>query len=262
METALARVFPPKEIAGNENLYKIFNSKADSYPLVHPDGLAIDQANPQYAYAGSVTTGWARINLDDPSELPLHVGNEKTSTAQLPGFINGYPAFSAWTSLCNFSAPEFDSEGRMWTAYQDYDECAANAYSMALCFYTADELREMANANTDAGCYRDMHRITVKINENAGQNQALLPSAPRPTVISSRFTTEAIKALSTSLTITAPQTTPSDDRLATLDKLFDAATGKVIDKIYPVTLWGRPRNRRPLGRMPRRDIPREPARGV
>ena len=34
--------FPPKEIAGNENLYKIFNSKADSYPLVHPDGLAID----------------------------------------------------------------------------------------------------------------------------------------------------------------------------------------------------------------------------
>ncbi len=232
--------FPPKEIAGNENLYKIFNSKADSYPLVHPDGLAIDPANPQYAYAGSVTTGWARINLDDPSELPLHVGNEKTSTAQLPGFINGYPAFSAWTSLCNFSAPEFDSEGRMWTAYQDYDECAANAYSMALCFYTADELREMANANTDAGCYRDMHRITVKINENAGQNQALLPLCAPANRNLIAFHNGSYESPVYILDHNGTPDDPSDDRLATLDKLFDAATGKVIDKIYPVTLWEDP----------------------
>lgn len=237
----LSPVFSPSaEITSDESFNKLFSSTCETYPLTHPKGLAIDPSCPAYAYAGSLTTGWARINLDHPDHTPLHIGNPHTSTAGLPGFVNACPAFSAWTSLCNFSQPEFDTSGRLWMVFQDYDASAADAYSMALCFYTPEDLESMKNAHVNTSLYKDPHRLTVKVTESPNSYQQLLPLRAESNRNILAFTAGCYQ---TALYLLDHNGTPddtSDDRLVALRQLYDSSTGNVIDKQSPITLWEDP----------------------
>ena len=151
--------FMPEEFASDENAKSVFNKKINSYPVANPDGIAFDPANPKYAYAGSTFGGWARINLENPAELPLHAGQAADPFYGQPGFIEEFESFSGWKAACDLSAPYFDADGRMWMLFYNVDKASEN--KIVLAYYTPEDLKAMENANTNPALFRKLHTIEV-----------------------------------------------------------------------------------------------------
>ena len=223
-----------------------FNSARATYPISHPKGLAYDPSNPGLAYVGSDIYGWARINLDDPEETALHIGNSQNSQKNIPGFIDDCPRFSAWGLLCAFSKPQFDNKGNLWSLFLDYDESQRQNYSVALRYYTPDDLKSIRNAHTNPSDYKSMRTITLPANE--------MPSHREHHVVFTHPDNENLIAFeignyNSSIYIFDHNGTPgdtSDDRMTILNRMYDARTGdyvKIISPYYmaedPVTgkLW-------------------------
>lgn len=232
--------FPPEEFMANDTYKNTFNTNIESYPVNHPDGLAIDPANPKYVYAGSMTSGWARINLEDLSEVPLHVGTSRNKFVSMPGFIDDFPVFSAWTSVCDLSAPQFDSDGNMWMLLYDVDKSAASEPATVLYCYTAEDLKVMENANVNPSAYRKPHTIEVKVGVSSTVNGQLvaLKSASNKNIVA--FHTGYYGS---PLFLYDHNGTPgdtSDDKFVALKDFVDAETGSPILLGTPKTLWEDP----------------------
>lgn len=232
--------FPPQEIAADEALAKTFKSYCENYPLANPDGLAFDPACPNLIYAGSLNSGWARIDLENISAFPLHVANVKNAFTAFPGFIDDTPVFAAWTTLSNFRAPEFDSYGNLWTLFQDMDKAKSDKYSVSLRYYTPDDLKAMANAVADPSAYRPMREITIHIDASPSPYQQFIPLKHEKNRNMIAFFPGNFSGPLHIYDHNGTLDDTSDDRLAVLDDLFDAQSGDAITKTYTYSLWEDP----------------------
>lgn len=224
----LSPVFhPSEEILNNDNWKNIFKANIERFPIAHPDGFAVDPNNPKYAYAGSMYDGMARINLENPSETPLHISNSISIFSGFPGFLNIMPENQSWRYLIDFSAPKFDAEGRLWALYWNH-----TADFLDLCFYTPEQLA--------ANDFNRIGHLQIPIKENMTKNQDLLPlkhPANKNIIISHNG------GYSSTIFIIDHNGTPenpSDDRLTILDNLFESESRYPVGKGYIYSLWEDP----------------------
>ena len=219
----------PKVIAEDESLKSTFSRLRGSYPLCHPKGLAYNPANPSEIFVGSDLYGWARINIDDPEEVALHIGNSANSLKSLPGFFNDAPTPSSWNMLCAFTGPQFDNEGRLWMMLDDLDASKANDYSACVRYYTADELKSIRNAHDNPEEFISMHDITIMpVNEIPNVRQQLIALNNEA---NANYLAFFMGSYNSSIYIYDHNGTPedtSDDRLAIFNNMHDAETGDLI----------------------------------
>ena len=238
--TQLSPVFHiTEEMITNEEAAKILNSNIESFPLHLPLGLAMDPEN-KYAYAGSRSSGWARINLNNPAELPLHVGSSKNAYMDTPGFIEGFPVFSGWPSLCNVSAPHFDSEGRLWFLFMDFDKTFSSDHIITLCYYTPEDLKAMERANLDKSLYREPHKIELKGADNVSAIEDLVTlQYPGHENIIAFHSGKFGSPLYLYDHNGTPENT-ADDRFAVLTALHDSYSRSPVTPGTPLALWEDP----------------------
>lgn len=191
------------------------------YPVTDPNGIAIDPLDPAHAFSGSIISGWTRYNLADPSELPLHVGNERDFCRDYDGFYAIYPQPSEWTSMCAFSAPGFDADNRLWMLTTNTDLKIDGGEAAQLHYYTAEDLVAIRNANTDPEAFRPTRTLTVALPKAVKQTREMLPlrhpANRNLLVIASGGFRHPIAILDHNGT---PEN-PDDDRIALLSMIYD-----------------------------------------
>lgn len=83
----------------------------------NPSQLAADPDNEAYIYAGSFYNGLARFSTNDPADI-IQFGQAADPAAGEKGFHIIVPTQS-WDEYCNFGAPAFDTQGNLWTIFDD-----------------------------------------------------------------------------------------------------------------------------------------------
>lgn len=83
-------------------------------------GLSVDPNDTKYVYSHSLLGGFMRTNLEDPDDVMIFA-NAKNQFSGYKGFVEAFPTQQAWNILCKVTLPKFDNDGRMWTAYFNYD---------------------------------------------------------------------------------------------------------------------------------------------
>ncbi len=91
--------------------------------LGNPNGLAIDPKNSNHIYCGSMQDGLLRIDLSAP-EKSIHLSRSNAAGVDNHNFITVADPPKAWSKMCNFASPKFDSEGNLWTVYFNPDDPA------------------------------------------------------------------------------------------------------------------------------------------
>lgn len=214
-------------------------SYAKSYPLSDPIGFAIDPSNTDLAYFGSYIQGWARINLADPSETPLHAGNPYDYGRNLQGFVETFPPVSSWSMLSAASTPGFDSDGRLWMSYYNPDEKIGNDVPAILLWYDSKELSDMRDANTKPGNFIAAHRIVVPLHTGAAARLGIFPLTHPDNrnliVINAGGYDSALHILDHRGT----PGDPTDDRLVLLSELRDPS-GALVTYHYITGFWEDP----------------------
>lgn len=230
----------PKEFTSDETFNKTLTSNIESYPVSYPDGLAIDPADPSFAYTGSMWSGWARLNLNNPSEVPLHVGSNVNSFAGTPGFVDGVPSFSAWRALCDFAAPAFDSKGNLWTVFYDVDKAIASKPSMVFYCYTAEDLAKMKDANKNGSSYVAPRTIEVPLEIGPQYTLRILPlkSSANSNIIA--FHMGAFNSPLYLYDHNGTLADTSDDRFTSIYNPKDALDGRPMNMNNPVAIFEDP----------------------
>lgn len=230
--------YPHAEFANDEALQARYEKYINKFPLCNPNGVAFSSKEPSLAYAGSHETGWARVNLDNPSELPLHIGHAKNDFASTPGFIDGAPVYSGWPGVCNFSAPSFDNDGRLWMMFYDFDLAQSDDSKVTLHWYSESELVSMRNANTNASSYKKPHVITVPVEEGKPLYSAYMITLKNPT--NKNIIAYQLGQYGRPLYLYDHNGTPedlSDDRYIAVTELHDAIDGRPMYLNSPVMIW-------------------------
>lgn len=107
------------------NIPESFGTNADTYPVTLPNGMAVDPANPDILWCGSITCGLARFDLSSPQSPNLHLSNGADPWRKKEGFVEIAPVQKNWNRLVKFSEPAFDVDGNLWTAWHNHDACLA-----------------------------------------------------------------------------------------------------------------------------------------
>ena len=105
------------------NIPESFGVNADTYPVTLPNGMAVDPADPDILWCGSITCGLARFDLSSPQTPNLHLSNGADPWRKKEGFIEIAPVQKNWNRLVKFSEPTFDANGNLWTAWHNHDAC-------------------------------------------------------------------------------------------------------------------------------------------
>ncbi len=103
------------------NYAPAYTNPARANILVSTNGLAVDPDRPEYVYMTSAHNGMVRLNLQDGEDI-IHLSKPTDPDKNSPGFVvwvEEQVGKNKWS--CNFSAPEFDSYGNLWTVYADKD---------------------------------------------------------------------------------------------------------------------------------------------
>ncbi len=120
----------------------------------NPDGISIDPQNVNHIYSGSFSHGMMRLDLENP-ENSLRFGSEGDSAEGLANFIPVQKKASF--EICRFSAPAFDKNGNMWTAWYDYDLNERNQPSLQFWYWTPED----RNATKDAASFRPFRKMNI-----------------------------------------------------------------------------------------------------
>lgn len=154
--------YPPSYTETDEELAKLFRSGANGYPLMTPRGFAIDPDAPRFAYAGSLFSGFARIDLSDPSAPALHIGSSSDLNKGLPGFVEGAAAGENWAGTCDFTAPSFDFDHNLWLAFNPRLKDNTDNRVELWC-YAPQQRKAMENANTDISRYQQPTKLILPL---------------------------------------------------------------------------------------------------
>lgn len=114
-------------------------------------GVSIDPLDNKYVYRAGALSGLFRFNLEDPDDVMIF-GNPSNSYKNFKGFVELTPDQAAWIILCRFTAPQFDNDGRMWTAYNNQDQEQLRLY-----YWNAADRK----ATTSKSTYRPLKYFTV-----------------------------------------------------------------------------------------------------
>lgn len=89
--------------------------------ITGPNGMALDPDNRSYVYVTSFHKGFARLNLNDPSDI-IHISPPGDSDSNNPGYteLPGFPVNNR--SYSNLSTPYFDKQGNLWMTLGDWDQ--------------------------------------------------------------------------------------------------------------------------------------------
>ena len=199
------------------------------FPIVDPDGIAIDPNNQALAFSGSLISGWARYNLAEPSETPVHAGSPLDYCRSNNTFYEVYPTPKSWNRACPISAPSFDAEGNLWMLYNDMDAKASEeGYPAYINYYTAADLKDMRNAHTDASTFREPRVLTVNLTDEVTNYRKFLALSHESNrhliVIAPGGFQDPLFILDHNGT----PDDPADDRMARLDMLSDPAGRNVM----------------------------------
>lgn len=209
------------------------------YPVTDPDGIAIDPADPSMAFSGSFLSGWARYNLADPSEIPLHVGSTRDYCRDYQQFYAIYPIPSEWSAQCAFSNPGFDAEGRLWMLYINSDLSAPDGYPVELHYYTPDDLQAIRHANTDEQAFRSTRKLAVTLPKVAKKERKFLtlrhPANRNLLVVATGEFRHPIAIVDHNGT---PEN-PDDDRVALFTTPTDQEARRIVIN-YVISLWENP----------------------
>lgn len=227
----------PKEIAANDDYKQRFEKYREIYPVSQNDGIGFNPLDPDFAYTGSLNYGWARFNMANPTELPLIVANSNNSLSKLPCFVNDNPVFSSWSYLCDYSTPEFDNEGRMWSIFFDYDKALQSNPVVVLKWYSPEDLSSMKNVSTNPASFKSPGSIDVPVGLTCTSFQKVLPLR-HPS--NKNLLAIHLGGFGSSVTIYDHNGTPedpSDDRMINLSKPVDSVDGTEILINNTVGMW-------------------------
>lgn len=211
------------------------------YPLTDPDGIAIDPLDPTHAFSGSLMSGWARYDLSDPSEIPLHVGSERDFCRDYQGFYAVYPIPSNWSNQCAFSAPGFDADNRLWMLTNNPDLSAPDGIPAEIHYYTPEDLAAIRDANTNEQSFRPTRTLTVTLPKLVGQTRKFLPlrhpSNRNLLVVATGGFRHPVAIIDHNGT---PEN-PDDDRLALISDIYDQKDHHCYMN-HVTALWENPEN--------------------
>lgn len=211
------------------------------FPLIDATGLAIDPGNPDYAFAGSLISGWARANLTHPDETPLHAGNNLDGAKDIPGFIDAYPQDKAWKNQCNFITPGFDSEGRLWMLFRSANKMSDTDYALDLHYYTPEDLKKNIGAEGNTSKFTPTKTVEIKMPVKSTQ-WALCKPLTHPdnknliVIVSGKY-----EAPISIFNHNGTPDNPDDDTMLNLDALYDP-TGASIPQDEIISLFEDPSN--------------------
>ena len=128
------------------NLSPAYTNPEQTKMMRSPNGFAIDPDNPDLIYMTSVYNGLARINLSDPSDV-IHLSRPSDTGSKLPGFVEFVPDQTGKNKWgCQFTAPEFDYYGNLWTMYIDLDN--QNPERLYLYCWTPEDRKATSSATS------------------------------------------------------------------------------------------------------------------
>lgn len=147
--------------------------------MYNPNGLAVDPADPSMVYFGSVCHGLLRLNLEDPADV-IHLSRKGDPNPDLPGFVAIVDDIKKWEEQCSFSAPRFDADNRLWTAFNNNDAVP----SLATLYYW-DEANRKATKSAETYLANPMKKIELPTLSTGNFNiiQTLKSSGCRNVVI-------------------------------------------------------------------------------
>lgn len=207
-----------------------YNNTEQTNVLFNPNGLAIDPDDPDLVYFGSYMNGIVRVDMSDPKNI-LHISRPGDPNASLPGFVAMVPDQYGvkFDELCHFSAPEFDSAGRLWSSYNDVK--AQKSYPhLTLYYWDAADRR----ASADASSFRPWKVLEVK-GTSPSNIDCLLPLKRTPNVIVYAIGTNKSDILVIDHGGTPEDT--SDDRIARLTTDLHNSDGEKIGKEYVYSIF-------------------------
>lgn len=185
----------------------------------NPNGLAIDPDNNDYVYFGSMLKGMARINLSDPEDI-LHMSNTSDATSSLPGFVAVVPDKETRKNVYKFTAPKFDADGNLWTAYQNHD--SETPYEL-WCWLPEDR-----RATTGADNFRPWKVLPIKYNKDDYTSYDIL--LPLKAQVNRGLLLACGNGYDAPMMIIDTNGTPadqSDDRVVTMNTIYDRDGGLV-----------------------------------
>lgn len=147
--------------------------RAEDYKNVgrNPYGITQDPDNPDYVYLGSQFSGLVRMNLKNPSDQ-LIISHPADEAAGLKGFVSFFPSMPAWLEVCQTSAPLFDNDGRLWTAFRNLESGRTEYYywnpadrKASVSTQTFRPLKKMASKTQGAGVFV-FQPLTSQANKN------------------------------------------------------------------------------------------------
>ena len=188
--------------SGNSDLRNIFNYGS----------MAVDPVNPNHVYTRSIVGGLMRTDLSNPANVMV-MANPNNTNAGRPGFVKVADDQEIWNILCNFSSPQFTSDGTMWTLYSNMD-----SGKMEIWYWpSADRL-----ASTSAANYRPMKKLIIDGYETEN-NEVMIALKKNKNIL-------AIGTNGDDLIFYDHRGTPenkNDDRMVVLSDLYDQDGGKV-----------------------------------
>lgn len=184
-----------------------------------PLGMSIDPDNDKYVYFGSMFYGLLRLNLDDPTDI-LHLSHTSDKAASNPGFVKIVDDLESYKSLCKFSAPKFDRQGNMWSAYNNSD----NKGTVELWYWTAANRK----ATTNASNYRPLGKIVIN-GQTANNFEQLYPLSTATNQNILIYTSDSYSAPLILVDHKGTLDNTSDDEIAVMSSIYDQ-DGSVVDK--------------------------------
>ena len=136
----------PLQISGYKNGWwsnfaPAYTNEDRSSIMELPNGIAVDPDNPNYVYTGSWKYGFLRVNLADGNDI-VHLSKPQDKDNGNPGFIE----LVANQYGCYFSAPNFDSNGNLWTVFGDLNNQSPSRIHL-FCWEASDRRTSITSSN-------------------------------------------------------------------------------------------------------------------
>lgn len=177
-------------------------------------GVSVDPADARYAYRGSLLGGMMKVDLTNPANVTI-LANPSNGNAGRQGFIEVAPDQNAWKAMCRFTAPQFSSDGTLWTMYYNRNETRGELW-----FWPASDRL----ATTSAATYRPMKQIPIPQLQAGNSDIMIALKQNKNMLVVGGFNNDG------TILIYDHNGTPdntSDDRYVYMDKLYDQDGGMV-----------------------------------
>ena len=154
----------PASAQADPGLATLYRNNLFRFPVSNPTGITVDPVNPDYVWLGSSFSGIAALNLAKPGSDPIHLGSPVDPLASYPGFKAIFENVTGWSGYTPASAPSFDADGNLWTAYH-YVDGAVSGDTPARLYYWPRENREKVLKSGDVSQIQGIGFMKIPCDE-------------------------------------------------------------------------------------------------